>query len=639
MAAASLGATLAETPAPVFLMSLFKPALTFAALVGYGNLVTTRLLPDCMMLNFPTARWGYTYIGAATAALLAVLLVPWWWLGFPVMLAVLLAPCFMYARYRTKQLDGRRAPPLPFFSIDFSKQFALRRAQAAQAGARLRFERKDRSEHPVPEKSDPAYPVFDALQNLLAAAIAARASRMDLGLGKQGFQAQLIVDSVKSRATDVPGPELAPKVAQLLKSYAGLKLDEQRKFQSGNVFVLSGEDRIELTVSTLGSMQGEALRIDFGRKAQLSIRMLDVPDLPVGKEDRKKEPAPQRKEREDRLTDLASAGITPDPGFSAAQVKLLKGAWADGRKGVILFGARPGNGLTNLGLSILGLHDSLTSNIQTLERRVELIIPGIEHQTYDPAKSDYATQLQSIVRRGPDVMMITEPSEAGVGKVVCGPSSAGTLFLVALPVDNPGEMIGMWAKIVGSAEAAAGNLLATVSQRLIRTLCDTCKAQYTPSPAELKMLGLPMGKQIPLYRQTGKVSVKDQPVDCPTCRGTGFTGVVAATDVLALDDEARKLLASGDLKGAILHARRKFRSLPLDGAAIRLTRGETRLFREEDRPRFTSIDEVKRVFVARPAPAAKAVATGAGGAAPTAPASGAASPAAPGAPKPQAGKS
>jgi len=633
MAAPVLGAMLAETPSPVFLMSLFKPALTFAALVAYGNFVTTRLLPDCMMLNFPSARWGYTYIGAATAALLAVLLVPWWWLGFPVMLAVLLAPCFMYVSYRTKELAGRPAPPLPFISIDFAKQMALRRAKAAQAGARLRFERKDRSEHPVPEKTDPAYPAFDALQNLVAAAIAARASRMDLALAKQGFQAQWVVDSVRGKATDVPGPDLAPKVAQLLKSYAGLKLDEQRKFQTGNVFVLSGEDRLELTVSSLGSMQGEVLRVDFGRKAQLGIRMVDLPEPPAGKEDRKKEPAAQRQERENRLADLASAGITPDPSFSAAQVNLLKGMWADGRPGVILFGARPGNGLTNLGLSILGLHDSLTSNIQTLERRVEMIIPGVEHGTYDPAKSDYATQLQSIVRRGPNVMMITEPGEAGVGKVVSGPSSGETLFLVALPLDTPAEMITAWAKVAGSPELAAAKLLGTVSQRLIRTLCDTCKAQHAPSPAELKMLGLPAGKQIPLFRQTGKVLVKEQPVDCPTCRGTGFVGVAAATEVLAFDDEARKLLASGDLKGATLHARRTFRSPALVDTAIRLVRGETRLFREQDRPRFTSLDEVKRVFSA---PAAKPAAPAGGAPAPAAAGKPAAAKAA--APKPPAKK-
>jgi general secretion pathway protein E len=262
----------------------------------------------------------------------------------------------------------------------------------------------------------------------------------------------------------------------------------------------------------------------------------------------------------------------------------------------------------------------------------------VEHGTYDPAKSDYATQLQSIVRRGPNVMMITEPGEAGVGKVVSGPSSGETLFLVALPLDTPAEMITAWAKVAGSPELAAAKLLGTVSQRLIRTLCDTCKAQHAPSPAELKMLGLPAGKQIPLFRQTGKVLVKEQPVDCPTCRGTGFVGVAAATEVLAFDDEARKLLASGDLKGATLHARRTFRSPALVDTAIRLVRGETRLFREQDRPRFTSLEEVKRVFSAPAAPAAKPAAPAGGAPAPAAAPPGKPAAAKAAAPKPPAKK-
>jgi type II secretory ATPase GspE/PulE/Tfp pilus assembly ATPase PilB-like protein len=604
-------ALLAEAPAPVFLMSVVKPVLTFAALMAYGNLVTTRLIPDCASLNMATPRWSWTFLGAAAGGLLAVLLVPWWWLGFPVMLGLMAWTCVLYAQYRAKVLDGRPAPPLLFFSIDFSKRAAERRARAALAGARLRFERKDRTEQPVPERSDPAYPVYDGLQTLVAAALAARASRMDLLLGKQGVQVQFVVDSVRSKGSDAPSPELAPKVVQLLKSFAGLKLDEQRKFQSGIVFVVPEGDRIEVTVSSVGTMHGETVRVDFRRKEQLSIRMVDVPDLPAGKEDRKKEPAASRKDRSDRLADLASNGCRPDRSFSEAQVKLLKGMWADGRRGVVLIGARPGNGLTNLGLSVLGLHDSLTSNIQTLERRVEHGIAGVEHQAYDPSRSDYATQLQSLVRRGPDVVLVTEPGEPGVGKVITGAGSAGTLFVVAMPMDTPPEMIAAWCKVAGSAEAAAANLLGTVSQRLVRTLCETCRAPHVPTPAEAKMLGIPAGKQVPLFRQTGKVQVKEQPVDCPTCRGTGFIGLAAATEVLVLDDEARKLLSKGDAKGMYLHARRAFRTLGLADTAIRLVRGDGRILREEDSPRFTSLDEVKRVFAPQPAPGAKPAAAAA----------------------------
>jgi hypothetical protein len=191
-----------------------------------------------------------------------------------------------------------------------------------------------------------------------------------------------------------------------------------------------------------------------------------------------------------------------------------------------------------------------------------------------------------------------------------------------MPFDTPPEMIAAWCKVAGSAEAGSANLLGTVSQRLVRTLCMTCRASHSPTPAELKMLGVPAGKQIPLYRQTGKVQVKEQPVDCPACRGTGYMGLAAATEVLVLDDESRKILSKGDIKGMYLHARRAFRTLSLADTAIRLVRGDGRILREkkedkttgrvtqeEDPLLFTSFDEVKRVFMAQSSPGAKPSAT------------------------------
>jgi type II secretory ATPase GspE/PulE/Tfp pilus assembly ATPase PilB-like protein len=110
---------------------------------------------------------------------------------------------------------------------------------------------------------------------------------------------------------------------------------------------------------------------------------------------------------------------------------------------------------------------------------------------------------------------------------------------------------------------------------------------------------------VQIYKQSGKVLVKEQPVDCPTCKGTGFLGATAAVEVLVLDDEARRLLAGGDVKGAYLQARRAFKTPSLqDAALIKVRAGET------------SFDEVKRVFAppaaapaaAKPAAAAPAAA-------------------------------
>jgi type II secretory ATPase GspE/PulE/Tfp pilus assembly ATPase PilB-like protein len=314
-------------------------------------------------------------------------------------------------------------------------------------------------------------------------------------------------------------------------------------------------------------MQGEAIRIDVDREKHLTIAA-------------------------DKL------------GAGEAQLKPLVDALFTDPRGVVLVGARPGQGLTTACYAMLGRHDSLTSNVKTLERKHERIVEGVEHADFDPSKSDYATQLQTIVRRGPDIVFVADAGEPGVGKVVCGANARNTLFYVALPSDSVPDMMAAWVKAVGDPKSAAETLRAVVAQRLVRKVCLTCRAQYAAGPAEQKMLAIPSGKQVQLYKQSGKVLVKDQPVDCPTCKGTGFLGVSGALEVLVLDDEARRLLASGDVKAAYMQARRAHKSLSLQEAALMKVRaGET------------SLDEVRRVF----APPAAAAAPAAG-AAPKAPA-------------------
>jgi type II secretory ATPase GspE/PulE/Tfp pilus assembly ATPase PilB-like protein len=185
-----------------------------------------------------------------------------------------------------------------------------------------------------------------------------------------------------------------------------------------------------------------------------------------------------------------------------------------------------------------------------------------------------------------------------------------------MPSDSVVDVLAAWLKASGDPKVAAERLRAFVGQRLVRKLCQTCRAAYAPSPAESKMLAVPAGKQVQIYKQTGKVLIKEQPADCPTCRAAGFMGVTAAIDVLPFDDQARALLAAGDVKGAVMHARRAFKAPSVqDAALIKVRLGET------------SFDEVKRVFAP---PAAPAAAKPAGAAAPAA-----AKPAAP-APKPKA---
>jgi type II secretory ATPase GspE/PulE/Tfp pilus assembly ATPase PilB-like protein len=544
-------------------MSIAKPIVTFATFVPYAVLVSTKLEKDAAYFNLKPQKWAAIFLAFGTAGVLAALLIPTWFAGFPLMIALFAAPCTWYMKFRNEALKGTKTKPLTFLDIDFGKMAAARKAKNAQAGATLRFQKKDRSEQAAPDRKDPAYEVYVGLESILLPALDARASRIEIGLSKQGAQVQQVVDSMRFKREPIAG-ELATRIVDLLKGFADLDPAERRKFQRGTVPIVRDGNRIVLTITSVGSMQGEAIRVDIERDKQLTI--------PLAK-----------------------------TGMSEQQVKLLVDTLTADPRGTVLVGARPGQGLTTLTYALLGRHDSLTSNIKTLERRFERIVEGVEHTDFDAAKSDFGTQLQSIVRRGPDVVFAADVADAGSAKVLCAAGARSTLFYVGMPSDSVPDIMAAWLKAAGDPKAAADALRLVIAQRLVRKLCMTCRAPYAPNPAEQKMLGIAAGKPVQIYKQSGKVLIKDQPVDCPTCKGVGFLGCTAVIEVLPLDTASREVLATGDVKGAYMQARRTFKCPSLqDAALIKVRNGET------------SFDEVKRIFA--PPPAA------AGTAAPSAPA-------------------
>ena len=554
---------LAETTSPAILMSIAKPIVTFATFVPYAVLVSTKLEKDAAYFNLKPQKWAAIFLAFGTAGVLAALLIPTWFAGFPLMIALFAVPCTWYMKFRNEALKGTKTKPLTFLDIDFGKMAAARKAKNAQAGATLRFQKKDRSEQAAPDRKDPAYEVYVGLESILLPALDARASRIEIGLSKQGAQVQQVVDSMRFKREPIAG-ELATRIVDLLKGFADLDPAERRKFQRGTVPIVRDGNRIVLTITSVGSMQGEAIRVDIERDKQLTI--------PLAK-----------------------------TGMSEQQVKLLVDTLTADPRGTVLVGARPGQGLTTLTYALLGRHDSLTSNIKTLERRFERIVEGVEHTDFDAAKSDFGTQLQSIVRRGPDVVFAADVADAGSAKVLCAAGARSTLFYVGMPSDSVPDIMAAWLKAAGDPKAAADALRLVIAQRLVRKLCMTCRAPYAPNPAEQKMLGIAAGKPVQIYKQSGKVLIKDQPVDCPTCKGVGFLGCTAVIEVLPLDTASREVLATGDVKGAYMQARRTFKCPSLqDAALIKVRNGET------------SFDEVKRIFA--PPPAA------AGTAAPSAPA-------------------
>jgi general secretion pathway protein E len=561
---AAAGAMLANA-VPAFLLSFYKPVLILLAVIPFAWLASSVIEKDVRFFHFPLVGWNWALTGTLVAGLLAALFIPIFWVGWPLQVVMYFGLGFGYWKYRDRQVPEKDRFDL--FSAKFRASMESRKAAKAFAGATIVFLDGSGSKVPVPPREDPLAEVHMAAEQMIATALPARARRIELGPTPKGYVPVRLIDGIR-HAQDAMAPESALRVIDYIKRVAGLDVNERRKRQMKDMRVQAAGGRVNLTLTTWGGANGQALRIDVEREKQLSLP-------------------------------FDSLGMLP------GQVTALDEASKEVTQGVILVAVPPGMGLTSLSYALIARHDPYLLNIKTLERQIERRVEGVEQEQFDATApgADYATKLQSLVRRAPNVMMVTDVQDSGTGKVITNPNAGETLFYVCIPADSAVAAATAWARAVGDASLASARLRAIVVGRQVRTLCTECRQPYQASPEQAKRLGAPAGKPLQLYRAGGKVQVKNRIEECPSCSGLGFVGTTGVFEVLRLDDAARKALASGDVAAMYQAARRAFRTPMIQEAAmVKVCSGQT------------SVEEVARVF----APKAAATAGAPKGAAPSA---------------------
>jgi general secretion pathway protein E len=274
------------------------------------------------------------------------------------------------------------------------------------------------------------------------------------------------------------------------------------------------------------------------------------------------------------------------------------------RHGIFLFGAPAGHGLTTTSYALIGRHDAYTCNVKTLEREIMARCEGVDQVEFDPSNPDidFATNLQSIIRRDPDVVLISELSEAETAKTAAEPGMEGPLIYIPQRLPTVNDQIRHWAKHVGDLKTAVKALRVVMNQRLVRQVCPNCRQPFEPSAEQLRKMNLPSDKVKQLYQASGKIQLKNKIDTCPVCGGTGYFAQIGVFQVLVVTDAIRRLLLGGDLKGALAESRRN-KMMYLQEAAVRkVVDGETTI---EEVARVTaSSSNSKGAPTATPNPAA-----------------------------------
>ncbi|MCR9075309.1 MAG: ATPase, T2SS/T4P/T4SS family [bacterium] len=338
-------------------------------------------------------------------------------------------------------------------------------------------------------------PVIRYVNYIIQNAVKEGASDIHIEPGEKKIKVRLRVDGVLFESMNPP-PQMSAAIVSRLKIMADLDISERRVPQDGRIRCVVGGRKLDLRVSTLPSGYGE----------KVVMRILDTKSINV------------------QLEDL---------GFDDHTLDIWKGQIHQPH-GIVLVTGPTGSGKTTTLYSSLRQIDKVKLNVSTVEDPIEYHLEGItQTQTHEKIGMTFAKALKALLRQDPDVIMLGEIRDHETAHTAVQAALTGHLVLSTLHTnDAPSSVtrlvnIGLEPFLVG---AAVNGVLA---QRLLRRLCQHCKAQEAPSEemAEfLEMQGLPNDE---LWVPKG----------CDKCRNTGYSGRVGIYEMLAVDDELRDIIA------------------------------------------------------------------------------------------------
>ena len=500
---------------PVFLLSPWKPVFMCAAFVAWAWLVSKHLEKDARAAHLNATMWNGIHMAAACTALAVMIFGQIFYIAFPIAIAILLGPVFMYWKVRNDAVTDEYKFHLGADTIKAA--MADRKRSRANRQVTMRIEGKDGTVQ-VPAKEDPAFEIYVIAEEIISDAINHRASLLELKLTSKGCQGVYLVDGIPTSQEQL-SPDVGAKVFAFLKESAGTDPKDVRRRQTGS-FSVSGEiadTHVDLTAS--GSTSSHTIRLQFDRKERV-------------------------------LRSWETIGLLPKQRELLDQLKQ-----EDKRHGIVLIGGGLQSGLTTTGYAILSQHDSYLCNIVTLEREVYATLEGITHHTLGDISGDYTAHLQTIIRRDPEVILATDLQDSESAKIAVKTGMDGPLIFITMPADSMAELISKWAGHVADPRQSFSNLKAVIFQKLVRRLCENCRAPYKPS-SDLKKQGLPVDTVEQLYRKGGQVEIKNKIVTCPVCDGGGYVGQIGVFETMFLDSDTRKNLIAGDLRAAMAQSRR-----------------------------------------------------------------------------------
>ncbi len=327
--------------------------------------------------------------------------------------------------------------------------------------------------------------------------------------GKQNLRVRIRIDGACTLYQTIPY-SYRNAIVSRIKIMSELDIAERRKPQDGKIkFKKYGGKDIELrvaTVPTQGGMEDIVMRI-----------------LAAG------EPIPLQKMgfSERNYNNFVSVVTQP--------------------YGIIFVCGPTGSGKTTTLHSALGFINKVETKIWTAEDPVEITQAGLRQVQVKPKIGfDFASAMRAFLRADPDVIMVGEMRDKETTQIGIEASLTGHLVFSTLHTNSAPESITRLLDMGMDPFNFADAILCIMAQRLVRTLCPSCKQKYNPSRSEFDELVREYGRPEEFEKNTGIVFKEDlelyRPGGCELCNNTGYRGRMGIHELLMGTDEIKRLI-------------------------------------------------------------------------------------------------
>jgi type IV pilus assembly protein PilB len=348
------------------------------------------------------------------------------------------------------------------------------------------------------EDEGEAAPAIKLTNMIISDAVNKGASDIHIEPMEKGINLRFRIDGVLVQQPSPP-KRIQSALISRLKVMADMDISERRVPQDGRTKIQVEGRELDIRISSIPTVYGE----------KIVMRLLDPKGLQL---------------------DLEKLG------FDERELKVFRKV-IEYPNGMVLVTGPTGSGKTTTLYSALSILNQTHANITTIEDPVEYILEGVNQVQAKPDIGlTFANGLRAFLRQDPDIIMVGEIRDKETAEIAGNAALTGHLVLSTLHTnDAPSTVIRMLNMGVEPVLIAA-TLKLIVAQRLLRRVCQQCRAAYEVTADQIKSLGVPVqldpNSKIRLFKGSG----------CDHCNKTGYKGRVGIYEVLEINEEMRQLI-------------------------------------------------------------------------------------------------